>query len=44
LMSMGSSGYTHTIWIRMGISQSYGHLPIISVTLRACVVSMGFAL
>ena len=40
-MPMGSSGYTHTI---LGISQSYGHLLIISVTLRSCVASTGFVL
>ena len=28
----------------MGISQSYGHLLIISATLRACVASTGFVL
>jgi len=41
LMPMGSSGYTHTI---LGIGQSYGHLLIMSVTLRACVASTGFVL
>ena len=41
---MGSLGYSHTIWIQMGTGQRYRHLLIISVTLRACVASMGFVL
>ena len=44
MIQVGSSGYTHTIWVKMGIGQSYGHLPIIRVTLWAYVAPMGFVL